>query len=157
MPIFPISMGVPWRGESTYFPLNSHFLAHGSYWLNIYWMNKGVKVKVIQCLTLCDPMNYTVHGILQTIILEWVAFPFSRGSSYSSRDRSQLSHIAGRFFASEPQGKPKNTGVGSLSFLQRIFLTQESNWGLLHCRWILYHLSYKGSFSFFLRASILIS
>ena len=32
----------------------------------------------------------------------------------------------------EPQGKPKNTGVGSLSCLQRIFLTQESNWGLLH-------------------------
>ena len=29
----------------------------------------------------------------------------------------------------EPQGKPKNTGVGSLSFLQGIFLTQESNWG----------------------------
>ena len=45
----------------------------------------------------------------------------------------------------EPQGKPKNTGVGSLSFLQRIFLTQESNWSLLHCRWILYQLSYQGS------------
>ena len=60
-----------------------------------------VKVKVTQlCPTLCDPMVYTVHGILQAIILEWVAFPFSRGSSYSSRDRSQLSHIAGRFFAS---------------------------------------------------------
>ena len=37
----------------------------------------------------------------------------------------------------EPPGKPKNTGVGSLSLLQRNFLTQESNWGLLHCRWIL--------------------
>ena len=34
----------------------------------------------------------------------------------------------------EPQGKPKNTRVGSLSLLQWIFLTQESNWGLLHCR-----------------------
>ena len=45
----------------------------------------------------------------------------------------------------EPQGKPKNTGVGSLSFLQEIFLTQESNWGLLHCRQILYQLSYQGS------------
>ena len=42
----------------------------------------------------------------------------------------------------EPQGKPKNTGVGSLSFLQWIFLTQELNWGLLHCRQILYQLSY---------------
>ena len=44
----------------------------------------------------------------------------------------------------EPQGKPKNTGVGSLSLLQRIFLTQELNQGLLHCRWILYQLSYQG-------------
>ena len=44
----------------------------------------------------------------------------------------------------EPSGKPKNTGVGSLSLLQGIFLTQESNWGLLHCRRILYQLSYQG-------------
>ena len=44
----------------------------------------------------------------------------------------------------EPQEKPKNTGVGSLSFLQRIFLTQELNPGLLHCRQILYQLSYQG-------------
>ena len=45
----------------------------------------------------------------------------------------------------EPQVKPKNTEVGSLSLLQRIFLTQELNQGLLHCRWILYQLSYQGS------------
>ena len=38
----------------------------------------------------------------------------------------------------------QNTGVGSLSLLQWIFLTQESNWGLLHCRRILYQLSYQG-------------
>ena len=39
-----------------------------------------VKVKVAQsCPTLCDPVDYTVHGILQARILEWVAFPFSRG------------------------------------------------------------------------------
>ena len=44
----------------------------------------------------------------------------------------------------EPQGKPKNTGVGSLSLLQWIFQTQESNWGLMHCRQILYQLSYQG-------------
>ena len=41
-----------------------------------------VKVKVPQsCLTLCDPVDYTVHGILQARILEWVVFPFLRGSS----------------------------------------------------------------------------
>ena len=45
----------------------------------------------------------------------------------------------------EPPGKPKNTRMGSLSLLQWIFPTQESNQGLLHCRWILYQLSYQGS------------
>ena len=47
----------------------------------------------------------------------------------------------------EPQGKPKNTGVGSLSLLQWIFPAQESNWGLLHCRQILYQLSYLCTYS----------
>ena len=46
----------------------------------------------------------------------------------------------------EPPGKPKNTGVDNLSLLQGIFLTQESNQGLLHCWWILYQLSYQGSY-----------
>ena len=64
-----------------------------------------VTVKVTQSrLILCHPMEYTVHGILQARILEWVPYPFSR----------------------------------------EIFLTQESNRGLLHCRWILYQLSYHG-------------
>ena len=45
----------------------------------------------------------------------------------------------------EPPGKPKNTGVNSLSLLKRIFLTQESNQALLHCRWILYQLSHQRS------------
>ena len=45
----------------------------------------------------------------------------------------------------EPQGKPRNTGLGSLSSLQRIFPTQDSNRGLLHCRRILYQLSYQRS------------
>ena len=65
-----------------------------------------MKLKVAQsCPTLCDPMDYTVHGVLQARILEWVAF----------------------------------------SLLQQTFQTQESNWGLLHCRGILYQLSYQGS------------
>ena len=45
---------------------------------------------------------------------------------------------------SESPRKPKNTGVGILYLLQGIFPKQESNWGLLHCRWILYQLSYQG-------------
>ena len=56
----------------------------------------------------------------------------------------------------EPQGKPKNTGVGSLYLLQGIFPTQESNWGLLHCRQILYQLSYQGSPSMRLQISTLL-
>ena len=44
-------------------------------------------------------MDYTVHGILQTRILEWVAFPFSRGSS-QPRDWTQVSHTAHGFFTS---------------------------------------------------------
>ena len=45
----------------------------------------------------------------------------------------------------KPQGKSKNTGVGSPSLLRGIFLTQELNWGLLHCRQILYQLSHQGN------------
>ena len=59
-----------------------------------------VRVKVTQlCLTLCNPMDYTVHGILQARIPERAAFPFSRGSS-QPRDRIQVYLIAGRFFTS---------------------------------------------------------
>ena len=50
-------------------------------------------------VTLCDPMAYTVHGILQARVLEGVAVPFSRGSS-QLRDQTQVFHIAGRFFTS---------------------------------------------------------
>ena len=59
-----------------------------------------VFVKVTpSCPTLCNPMEYRVHGILQVRILEWVAIPFSRKSS-QPRDQTQVSHIAGRFFTS---------------------------------------------------------
>ena len=59
-----------------------------------------VKVKVTQLYpTLWDPIDYIVHGILQARILEWVAVPFSGGSS-QPRDPTQVSHIVGRFFTS---------------------------------------------------------
>ena len=65
--------------------------------------NEAVHVKVAQlCPILCNPMDWSllgssVHGILQAGILEWVAIPFSRGSS-QPRNQTQVSHIAGRFF-----------------------------------------------------------
>ena len=131
---------------------------------------------------LCDPMDCSlpsssIHGILQARILDSVAIPFSRRTSWH-RDWTQVSHIVGRFLPSEPPEKPgyksvfklesescsvvsdslrpqalysprnspgKNTGVGSLSFLQGIFPTQGLNPGLPHCRQILYPLSHMGS------------
>ena len=104
-------------------------------------------------VALCDPMDYTVYGIIQAIILEWVALPFSRGSSQLRFEPRSLTLQADSLPA-EPQGKPKSTGVGSLSLPQWIFPTQESNWGLLHCRRILYQLSYQGSPELWLTFSI---
>jgi len=71
-------------------------------WLTIQslYMPHEMKVKGTQpCPTVCDPIDYTVHGILQARILQWVAFPFSRGSS-QPRYWTQVSHTAGRFFTS---------------------------------------------------------
>ena len=61
----------------------------------VKWKWKPLKLS----LTLCDPVDYTVHGILQARILDWIAIPFSRGSS-QPRDRTQVSLIAGEFFTS---------------------------------------------------------
>ena len=80
----------------------------------------------------------------QARILEWVAFPFSRASSQPS-DQPRSPALQVDSLPAEPLGKPKNTGVSSLSLSQWNFLTQKSNWGLLHCRQILYQLSYQGS------------
>ena len=61
---------------------------------------EGSEVEVAQsCLTLCEPMHYTVHGILQARLLEWVTIPFSRRSS-QPRDQTHVSRIAGGFFTS---------------------------------------------------------
>ena len=92
------------------------------------------------CPTLCNPMDYTVHGILQTRIL------FSSPGDLPNpgiKPRSPTLQVDS--LSAEPQGKPKNTGVGSLSLLQRIILTQKLNCVLLHCRRILYQLSFQGS------------
>ena len=73
-----------------------------------------MKVLVAQSYTtLCYPMDYSppgssLHGILQARILEWVAIPFSRGSS-QTRDQIQVSCVRGRFFPTEPLGKPAIT------------------------------------------------
>ena len=92
---------------------NSHIIFHSSLgdnkWCFIYFLCSLYfvwnEVKAAQlCPTLCDPMDYnpmdcTVHGILQARILEWVAYPFSGGSS-QSRNRTRVSWMASRFFTS---------------------------------------------------------
>ena len=101
------------------------------------------------CPTLCDPMDYSppgssVHGIFRTRILEGVVIPSSRGSS-QSRDRTQVSHIVGGFFTDWATREAQKYWSGSPSLFQGFFPTQEWNRGHLHCRRILYQLSYQGS------------
>ena len=104
---------------------------------------------VIQsCLTLRDPMDSCQAPL---------SMGFSRQESWSglpcppSGDlpdpgiKPRCPALQTDSLPSEPPGKPKNTGVGSWSLLQGIFSSHELNQGLLHCRQILYQLSYQGS------------
>ena len=126
------------------------------------------------CPTLFNPMRLcglyptgsSVHGILQGRILEWLPCPPPGDLPDTGIEPMYLSSSAFQagFLPTEPSGSPvkvkvkvtqscptpcnspgQNTGVGSLSLLHRIFPTQGSNPGLLHCRQILYPLSHKGS------------
>ena len=103
------------------------------------------------CLALCDPIDCTLPG---SSLCPW---GFSRQEYWSElpcplpgdipnpgiKPRSPA--LQADSLPSESPGKLQNTGVGSLSLLQGNFLTQEKNWGFLHCRWILYQLIYPGS------------
>ena len=102
---------------------------------------RWVHAKSLQsCLTLCDPMDVAHQAPL--------SMRFSRQEQRSGLPcpppgdlpnpgiKPRPLTLQASSLPSEPSGKPKNTGVGSLSLLQGICPTQESNWGLLHCRWI---------------------
>ena len=103
------------------------------------------RVKVAQLsLTLCNPMDYTVHGILQDRILEWKPCP-SQGDLPNPGIKPRSPTLQVDSSPAEPQQKPESTGVGRLPLLQQIFPTQELNRNLLYCRQILYQLSYQGS------------
>ena len=69
--------------------------------------------------------------------------PGCTGQVESPRPFGQNSHKEG--YGKDANSPGQNTGVGSLSLLQGIFPTHQSNSGLLHCRWILHQLSHKGS------------
>ena len=85
-----------------YFPSIKGFLHTSKSFENRKLLTNKVKVKLLSRIWLCDPVDYSppgfsVHGILQARILEWVASSFSRGSSWP-RDWTQVSLIAGRHF-----------------------------------------------------------
>ena len=100
------------------------------------------------CRTVCNPTDCSlpgssVHGDSLGENTGVVAMPSSRGSSRLIEPRSPA--LQADSLPAEPPGKPKNTGVGSLSLVQGNFPAQESNRDLLRCRWILYQLNYQGS------------
>ena len=69
----------------------------------------------------CSPPGSSVMGILQAIILEWVAMPSSRGSSHNPGTEPGSPALQADSLPTEPRGKPKNTEEDSLSLLQGIF------------------------------------
>ena len=96
---------------------------------HFFLINK-VKVKVAQsCPTLRDR-----HGLSMEFCRPeyWSEYPFPSPGDLPNPQIKPALHADS--LPAEPQAKPKNTRVGSLSHLQQIFPTQESNWGLLHCR-----------------------
>ena len=124
----------------------SKVFKHDLIWLNLHCFNIFLKCAQL-CPTLCDPRTIARQaplsmGILQARVLQWIAFP-SPGDPPNPGIKPRSPALLADSLPAEPRGKPKNTGVGSLSLLQGIFPTQESNQGLLHCRWILYQLPGK--------------
>ena len=134
---------------------------------------KKRQVQVSQlCPTLREPMDYIVQHLIIPLPSPWKSLShvrlfatswtiqsmeFSRPEYWSGEPSPSLGDLPNTgikpssptlqadSLPAKPQGKPKNTGMGSLSLCQWIFPTQESNRGLLHCRRILYLLSHKGS------------
>ena len=109
--------------------------------LNPFWSESET------CSVACDSV---IPRAIQSVEFSrpeyWSRWPFpSPGDLPNPGIKPRSPALQADSLPAEPPGKPMNTGVGSLSLLQWIFLSQESNWGLLHCRWILYQLDYQGS------------
>ena len=92
-------------------------------------------------MTLWEPIDDTVHGTLQARILEWVAFPFSRGIFPTQGLNPGLPHCRQILYQLSHKGSPRILEWVDYPFSRGIIPTQESNRGLLHCRWILYQLN----------------
>ena len=108
------------------------------------------------CPTLHNPMDYSssgssVHGDSPGKNTGVGYYALLQGIFPTQGSNPGLSALQADSLPSEPAAEPKNTGVGSLSLLQGTFPTQELNQGLLHCRWILYQLSYQGRPSYWVQ------
>ena len=147
----PTRLPCPWDSPGKNTGVGCHFL--------LQCLKVKRESEVAQsCPTLCDPMDCSpsgssVHGIFQARVLEWGACAIKSTWKWKSErvSRSVVSdslwpHGLGPTRLLCPFSFPgKNTGVGSHSLLQGIFLTQGLNPGLLYCRQILYHLNHQGS------------
>ena len=104
------------------------------------------------CPTLCDPMETRGVSCLAPLSFgespgkktEMGCHALLQGNLPNPGIEPRSPALQADCLPSEAPGKPQNTGMGSLSLLQWNFPTQVSNQGLLHCRWILYQLSYQG-------------
>ena len=116
--------------------------------IKVWWASKLPVLCLVNqlCPTLCNPMDW-LHCLWGSSRQEyWSWLPCSPPRDLPNpgiKPRSSTFQV--HSLPSEPPGKPKNIGVGSLSFLQGNFQTQKSNHGLLRCRQILYQLRYPGS------------
>ena len=143
-------MSGPWQAHNTFFLnewinhcrlLFSHTCMHIQ---NIY-MEVKWKWRSLSCVWLFGT-PWTIQSMEFSRPEYWSGYPFpSPGNFPNPGTEPRSPELQADSLPAEPQGKPKNTGVGSLFLLQQIVLTQELNQGLLHCRWILYQLSYQGN------------
>ena len=109
-------------------------------WISLKW-----KWKSVNCIQLFAT-QWTIWSMEFSRPKHWSGLPFPYpGDLPNPGIQPRFPALEADSLPAEPQGKPKNTGLGSLSLPQGIFPTQESNWGFLPCRPILYQLSYEGS------------
>ena len=109
--------------------------------------HRKAKVKITHCVCLfATPWTIACQASLPMELSRqeyWSGLPFPSPEDIPNPEiKPRSPALQANSLPSEPLGKPKNTGVHSLSLLQGIFPTQEPNLGLLHCRWIVYQLLY---------------
>ena len=138
--------------KATIFQCSAIFMVQILHLYMTAWKNKSLilqtfvtkvkwkKMKVTQlCLTRCNPIQSMAFSRLGY----WNQYSFlSPGDLPNPGIKPKSPTMQADSLPADSSGKLKNTGVGSVSLPHQIFPTQESNWGILHCRWILYQLSY---------------